>query len=183
MNRKTMMNENKYVYERCFALSPQSRVTDREQLQTWWKQQDTSMAGYSYLTKAVNDELSFYKSAGAEQVDSAEFVFTDGREGVIRLTSEYELSHKALLTANSYLNYLQEGPVGAEMKECPYVQIPLTADSFVNIHENSFEQVVTPAAEKTAEINSVQTETSIPDDLNLTDADLQSLSESDGLYQ
>ena len=81
MNRKTMMNENKYVYERCFALSPQSRVTDREQLQTWWKQQDTSMAGYSYLTKAVNDELSFYKSAGAEQVDSAEFVFTDGREG------------------------------------------------------------------------------------------------------
>lgn len=153
---------DKYVYERRFALSPQSRVTDREQLQTWWKQQDTQSNGSSYLTKAVNDELSFYKTAGAEQVDSAEFVFTNGREGVIRLTSEQELSHPSLLVANSYLNYLQEGPVGAEMKECPYVQIPLTADSFVNIHENSFEQVATPAAEKTAEINSVQTETSIP---------------------
>lgn len=69
------------------------------------------------------------------------------------------------------------------MKECPYVQIPLTADSFANIHENSFEQVAAPVAEKTVEIDSAQAETSIPDDLNLTDADLQSLSESDGLYQ
>lgn len=53
---------DKYVYERRFALSPQSRVTDREQLQTWWKQQDTQSNGSSYLTKAVNDELSFYKT-------------------------------------------------------------------------------------------------------------------------
>lgn len=154
---------DKYVYERRFALSPQSRVTDREQLQTWWKQQDTQSNGSSYLTKAVNDELSFYKTAGAEQVDSAEFVFTNGREGVIRLISESELSDKALLTANSYLNYLQEEAIGAEMKECPYVQIPLTADSFVNIHGNRFEQVAAPVAEKAVETDFVQTETSIPD--------------------
>lgn len=154
---------DKYVYERRFALSPQSRITDREQLQTWWKQQDTQMDGSSFLTKAVNDELSFYKAARTEQVDSVEFVFTNGREGVIRLISESELSDKALLTANSYLNYLQEEAIGAEMKECPYVQIPLTADSFVNIHGNRFEQVAAPVAEKAVETDFVQTETSIPD--------------------
>lgn len=159
----TVQYGDKYVYERRFALSPQSRITDREQLQTWWKQQDTQMDGSSYLTKAVNDELSFYKAARTEQVDLAEFVFTNGREGVIRLISESELSDKALLTANSYLNYLQEEAIGTEMKECPYVQIPLTADSFVNIHGNSFEQVAAPAAEKVEETDSIQTETSIPD--------------------
>ena len=119
-----------YVYEKPIALSEDCRITDRAQLHQWLQERDQQSDTSSFLTTMVKNELDFWNVDGKGDIQQVSYQFPTTREGVVSITSNTPLSSDALSVVDSYITYIQEGAMASALRECPYVQTPLSADVF-----------------------------------------------------
>ena len=136
-----------YVYEKPIALSEDCQITNRVQMQQWLQEQDRQFDDSSFLTTMVKNELEFWKVDGKGTIQQVSYQFPTTREGVVQIVSQTPMSADALAVVDSYINHIQDGVMASSMQECPYVQIPLSADVFAQTN-GRFRLAAEPALEQ-----------------------------------